>query len=785
MDWKCSVCTVSIPNFDAGPCPLCGTPLVEVLVDQGQALDQGQVLIQVALAFPIVICDSCGNRAPSNDTGTCPNCGAQDRDFSRPEPAAQHRRDLLGERVAALVAEAKELSPLGLRFSQRGVRPDLAAYIDEFRNVYLTRPVDLMALGKALLNETAWTGADDAIEMGFTQYEEVVGSLAGCVRQMIDAPPPPALLTLHRQLARAIAALTNALAAFAELLIATRGTEILEEQRKGQRFLNEGTEHLQGLSDSIARRQRVANEPGWFSVDAEFDPGRAAWEMLDQRAGTIAGAAQIVREAFADPAIDSLSDSLAALLLPGALSSTFHDPVRLRQRLRAAKQLLEAADRADPSWVSEPIALASAFVKGSTLLSQQVGLLGQTFRTQPPRRALLDGLLSTYQRFVEGPFRHLGGILAVAALVPRGTGDLLTQASLEMLQAGDVFSRLQTHAGNLASDINLIIRHAEAHFDFEFTETTVKMVHRNPHTGQVRHDELADDDLLELVLNLNELLIAVQAALVPWLWTRSDPALQHALASHGQDFEAAKEVTRFLLGLHGWVEVLFERVNDQMRLTGRFMGDPQSNPYLEALSAFAPFFTVFPDLTRLAARTIDDVRELNLERADFRSVETYGTRAGLHEVALTLRKVRSATETIDTSTLDAQYTLFPAAWSLAEALLSWLHATSDASRLHELTGYLRWLKENDARLQVTADLAPLRKDLNRVVNQVRVDVGAFHAAITQRNQPWLVRLRASLAQGGVSLVAISNRCRVLFQIPPIENGLDEPPGGADDNTSVP
>src|SRR5439155_3248293 len=131
--WKCSVCSISIPNGDAGPYPLCGTPLVEELVDREQAPDQGQVLIQIAIAFPVVTCDSCGKRAPTNDIGRCPNCGVQDRDFSRPEPQAQHRRDLLGQRVASLVADAKELSPLGLRFNQRGVRPDLAAYVEEFR----------------------------------------------------------------------------------------------------------------------------------------------------------------------------------------------------------------------------------------------------------------------------------------------------------------------------------------------------------------------------------------------------------------------------------------------------------------------------------------------------------------------------------------------------------------------------------------------------------------------------------------------------------------------------
>jgi hypothetical protein len=756
--WHCPKCAISIPDSHGGPCPLCGTPLIEEVADQEQA--QG---IHIGLVFPMVICDACGQRSPTNDKGVCPRCGRHDPDFGRLEPAAQHRREVLGQRVAALAAETGELASHELRFSQRGARPEFAVYVQQLTDLYTTRPLELMNRGIALLNETDWTGSDAALDDGFTEFEAVVRSLGACVGQMVDAPAPPALLTLHRQIARAVAALTNAMTAHAELLIATRGAEMIEKQRQGQRLLDEGTEHLQGMGELIARRQRIASEPGWFSVEAEFDPGRVAWELLDQRAASVAGAAQIVREVFADPAVDSLSDSYAALLLPGAISASFHDPVRLRQRLSAAKRLLEAADNTDPSWIREPSALVDEFVRGSRLLSQQAGLFGATLRAMPPRRALLDGLLSTYGRFVEGPFRHLGRILAVAALVPRGQGDVLEQASLENLQAGDVFSRLQTHAGSLASDINLVIRHAEAHCDFEFTETTVKVTNRNPHTGQVSQDELTDDDLLEQVLNLNELLIAMQAAVAPWLWSSVDPRLQGALASHGQDLEAAKEVTRFLLGLRGWVEVVFERLNDQMHVTGRYMGDPQSNPFLEALSAFAPFFTIFPNVSALVIRIVGDPRELNLERSDSRQVGMYGPQATLHEVALTTRKVRAATEPVEAAKLDAQYVLFPAAWSLAEALLSWLQAANDADRLSALRGYLRWLNENYPKLQVVDELIPLRQDLTEIINAITTDLIAFQAATRQRNQPWLARLRASLGQRGVSLVTISNACRAIFQ----------------------
>jgi hypothetical protein len=227
--------------------------------------------------------------------------------------------------------------------------------------------------------------------------------------------------------------------------------------------------------------------------------------------------------------------------------------------------------------------------------------------------------------------------------------------------------------------------------------------------------------------------------------------------------EAAKEVTRFLLGLRGWVEVVFERLNDQMHVTGRYMGDPQSNPFLEALSAFAPFFTIFPNVSALVIRIVGDPRELNLERSDFRQVSTDCRQATLHEVALAMRKVRAATESVEAAKLDAQYVLFPAAWSLAEALLSWLQAANDADRLSALRGYLRWLKENDPRLQVVEELIPLRQDLTKIINAIGTDVTAFQAAASRRNQPWLGRLQATLAQRGVSLVAISNACRAIFQ----------------------
>ncbi len=586
----CSNCGLTLVPNHVGACPQCGGPLAEV--EDSAESDN----ISVKVTFQQFKCDRCEHKFVLDPTGSCPQCGAQEVAAGTDDANAAARKSRWQNRVKAIARIAKAADPQGLRFSTRGSRKDVPDYIKWLQLRFFDEAMKNFQEAKRLLAASDWPAADASGDAAFDRLAVLVGELTDFVKEAESTPPPVLLLATHRGMARAAAALTQSISLFCEVIVAPHIGSATSVRNQAQAALDEAAALAGAISSHMRLLDRVAGQPGWFAWADTFDPGRATAELVSHQPTTISEAAALVRTTFSTiPEIVRLPDELAFALAPAALTSVLWDPLRLQRRIRAILRIFSKASSTNPNWIGDPASVAESLLIGHRQLNEQVGLLGFLARSGGSRKAMLIGSISVYERFAEGPLRRFGSVVRQAIEVAERRQQTLDAAALAEDQLGPIVQSLEDAAPVLVREFSFLMRNASAHYEFEVTDAGVTVT-EPMRKGKKRRENLTDDDFLEMLFDLNELLVALEAATVAFAASDDAPRLKAELTRIAAGAEEQYEILRAIAGLRGWVELSFAKRDQTLILEGRYLGDAKTDPFVELLSTVAGALGVFGDV---------------------------------------------------------------------------------------------------------------------------------------------------------------------------------------------
>lgn len=343
--------------------------------------------------------------------------------------------------------------------------------------------------------------------------------------------------------------------------------------------------------------------------------GRATAELVAHRTTSIRDVAEHVRETFRGiPEIASLPDALAFALSPAALTSLLWDPARLQRRVRAVLNVMSRASEVSPGWLASTAEVANAILDGHRKLSEQVGALGFILRSGAPRKQLLLNATTVYERFSEGPMRKFGAIVRQAIEVSEGRQQVLDARAVVEDKFGYVTDSLKVATPALVHDLETLVRNAAAHYEFEITESGVDIT-EPARGGKKRAASLTDDDFLEMLFDLNEAIVALEAGLL--VYASSDPALQAEFDQVASGIEERFEIIRALAGLAGWVEMSFAMNDAHLEVEGRDVGDANEDPFVRILPTLAAVAGSFPQVQTIEIRLRGTERTCRYDRTFF------------------------------------------------------------------------------------------------------------------------------------------------------------------------
>jgi hypothetical protein len=711
--------------------------------------------ISIKVSFQQFKCDECEHRFVLDESGMCPRCAAQEVAAGTPDANAADREARWRDRVDAMGRIVTPADPLGLHFSSRGSRQGATDHLEWLRRRFFDECMEGFDEGKSLLKRTDWPAVDASGDAALDRLTTLVEDLARFVKDAESTPPPVLLLATHRGVARAAAALAQSVARFCEVIVAAHFGTATSIRDQAQTDLDEATAQAQAILSHLRLLDRVKAQPGWFAWADTFDPGRATAELVSHQSSTIADAAAIVRTTFSTiPAIAGLPDALAFALAPAALTSVLWDPLRLQRRIQAILRIFAKASSANQNWIVDSVPVASALLTGHRQLNEQVGLLGFLARSGGSRKTMLMESISVYQRFAEGPLRKFGSVVRQAYEVGVGRQQTIDATALTEDRLRTIVESLQEAAPELVQQFSFLIRNASAHYGFEVTDAGVTVT-EPMRKGKKRSDNLTDDDFMEMLFDLNELLVALEAATVAFAASGAAPGLNAELTRLAAGPEEQYEVLRAIAGLRGWVEMSFARSDRTLIVEGSYLGGSSTDPFVELLSTVAGALGAFGDVDmvavslRGAARTCEYSRRLITDGPG-------GTLIGPAMAGRATASVLRQTGSKPRVEVEAKFILVGPIAVLTEAI-----ANSQVS-MPEVRQFCSWAIPWLASEALEPELEPER-DLT-VEHLGKLDQAiAMSGVAARKNNRWLADTSASAIQREVlSLLEVQQRLRALY-----------------------
>jgi hypothetical protein len=445
-----------------------------------------------------------------------------------------------------------ELTDPPIRFATRGIPSSDAEHRDQVLLPALgalqTRSVQL----ERLFSSGPWDPDESACIGNFNALVGALDAALDLVDDLRRTMPPLTWRAVHRELTRAAASQARGQISIALSIIAPTVEMAQQCEEFGNEAFTVGRRHAERASACLDRMRRLPRG-GPFQPDGSLDFAALAWASVAQTPRTITGAAALVRQGFAEvPGVVELPDERVVTLLPSlALTASTVDADLLIRRAQALRNVLDASHGAG-TWVSDPTLLVERVRRGIERLLTEIQRLGWDVRTNAPRQHVMRSLTRAYHELVEGTLRDLGGVFVIAARAIRGDGNgTYEQPVIDGIHAGEVLTELG-RLGELFRDaVEMLYRNASAHADIEVVDNGVVATQRTIEGGRVsdtRTEHVSDAEFAEDFAALQELLLAMQMAVLPWLWVNADPGVAAAVAA---TVDTPAEVARVLSLLGG------------------------------------------------------------------------------------------------------------------------------------------------------------------------------------------------------------------------------------------
>lgn len=750
----CPNCRITYANTALKVCPACDTALEAPDVSD----DDGK--FSMALPFSTFRCDSCDRPFILDRSRKCPHCGAAEDAL---DPVVEKRIAAFGSRVQAMTIMPQQWSGATLDFARRGKRPDAHEHFHLLSDVAIDKVFDLLQELKRLLGAAEWRGGDPLADSALDELIAICTDIFFTVAAIAKTAPPVALIAIHRQAARQLARFGDAVAAYIQATVAPTMEDAKRLAEEAQQALDEAGEFAGRLGEFVVLEERsLALAPGWWTAGDDYDVGRAVWEGVGAAAATVEdGAARVRRALKGVPGLGDLDDSQAFQLLP-AVSLAFYDPVRLVDKARQARELLDAATRVNQGWITDESLLVNQVWEAHRKFTDQVVQLGFHLQHEAPRTILLHAATDMYSKLMEGPFRHFGAIVYSASRVAARKPSRYDQQTAEETPYSTVLNHFVQTSPDLGEGALTLLRNAEAHYSFEITADGIEFrdTHRGPGGMKTRRDFLGDDDFIEELSAVVETLAAFEIALLPFLWSSPSSTVQTELALLSKDPSDRAATIRGLSGLKGFVEMTFQEDGETLRIAANYLGDA-ANPFIEILPSIATIWENWPVDRVEVTLPGRDPTVCVYHRSWFAAATGPNPYIKNHSITLAVREVRSRTSDLPaggSAELDVRFGLLPFLVLTVSATQAILDEPIEAE-IQTLREYLTWYETRMSSLRISDDVHGLASAFAKAAEELKGGFGNWQVALRAGDAHWQQRARATCIRAVAKLESLLAEAR--------------------------
>lgn len=586
-----------------------------------------------------VLCPTCGEGRSPSDSGTCGICDGQlpSEHVEAVRAAIRERRQVFKGRLNRLEKRMNEAAIEASTFATRGAPLAPQEHLNRVLRPFIARLSTRSTTVTQLLADTSWDERADERIRAFSKLVRLLEDALASVSDFRKIMPPVEWRAAHRELAHAALEQVRGQIRFTLAIIAPDATTALRQQEAGRQSLAKGARHA-ARAEAIIDRLNGNPDVEPFQADGSIDMAALAWTGVGREATSITDAAEIVRSAYRDiPNMSDLPDHYAVLLLSTLASAWVVDHELLVGRAQQFRAVLDRAG--DPvSWLREPELLINRLQRGLDRITAETERLGREWRHNLPRRHVMNSLTEAYRQLIEGALRDLGGIILVAARAHRGDDNATYEhAVVDGIKAGEVVDELG-RIGAPRGTLDMLYRNASAHADIEVTNSGIVANERLIKDGRVTKSTttaLSDDEFYEELVALQEMLLALQLALLPWVYV--DCRLNAAMAAARPSPDQMARVLALLGGMAGLSDVMVSAVSDHLIVAADLLDSERDRREKEILSLVPAAFGATSEVNRVTL-DIAGLKPVPFAREEFASLDSEDSLHNLPLLGLTSAK---------------------------------------------------------------------------------------------------------------------------------------------------
>lgn len=609
-------------------------------------------------------CPKCGQQRAVTASGRCPACNASllEEEVVAVRAAVRSRRQAFKVRLNRLADRMHASTDAPPVFATRGSPQNKVDY----SNKTLPLATNIMRERDDVVTRLLTTGEWNPDNPGsieiFTELVQVLDAEIDFIGQLSQTMPTLELRGVHRELTRAAVQFARGHVFMAQTIRAADADEAARLMNEGANAITGASKHLKRTSDlfSLVKRRPSADP---FRTDGSIDIAVLVWSAVNLKTTSIKDVAKQVRAAFADiPDVPRLSDHHATLLLPMlAVGAGVVDPEILTQRVRQLRSVIDRAG-APTTWVIEPSLLVDRVHRGIERFAEEIERLGREARYGLPRNHVIRSETEVYRNLVEGALRDLGGVVPVAARAVRGEDNRTYQATvIDGVKAGEIVNELERIGAPCGGAVNMLYRNASAHADVEVTDTGIVVTERRIEQGcEVSRDQLSlsDEEFAEDMVALQEILLALELAILPWLWSTSDAGLAVTVANAPVTKRQRDQSIALLGGIAGLYDLSMSVNGLRATITAAAHEDDADRRESNILTLVPAAFGVCPDVQQVSVR-IAGLRPVVFDRTEFGESESGDIPHKLPMLGFTTARWLLESESAWTERDEATYITFP------------------------------------------------------------------------------------------------------------------------------
>ena len=504
------------------------------------------------------------------------------------------------------------------RFPIRGVCLDARGYLAQV----LVPAMDVLGdpgTVPRLVTQRSWNLAQDGTRAAFTDLTGQIESARELAQSLHEALPPLQWRGIHRELARAAAALARAHVTVAQLITAPDLDTARRLTDQAEHWYTQAVRHGTRIGRQLRLIQSLS-DTDLDTADGSADFTALAWAGTGRAVTSVADCANIVRGALEGaPGLEVLEDHHLLPLLPLVVAGAQSvDQELLIGRTRQLRALLETADEHGP-WIADAALLVERLCTGVDRISQEAERLNREQRAQLPREHTVRTMADAYRELVEGAWRDLGSVILIAARATRDeAGAVYGPDAVDAVKAGEIVVEMTRLGPPCANSIDMLYRNASAHAAVTVTQTGIIATQRAIRDGRVttRTENLSDDEFGEVLIALTEMLMALQLALWPWISGHQNPDVASAVAAAPLSQRHHHQTLALIAGLAGLAGVTLAADAGQLAITARRRVVATRQAETGALSVVAAAFGLNPPPQRVTL-LLADRRPVTFHREEF------------------------------------------------------------------------------------------------------------------------------------------------------------------------